>query len=65
MESRRLHIFKSFEEMEDAHYLELSRMDPIERLGKAVELILRVYGVTREELKMRERSNRIIITRRG
>jgi len=63
MESKPLHIFQNIEEMEEAKYLEISKLDPIERLAKTVELILRVYGVTREDLDNRVRSNRITITR--
>ncbi len=63
--SMRLRIFKSFEEAAEADAADIANQAPVERLRETVELILRVYGVTREQLKARDKKFHINITRRG
>ncbi|MES2703143.1 MAG: hypothetical protein V4649_10915 [Bacteroidota bacterium] len=58
---KRISIFTSFEDAARAEALVAAQQSPIERLRETVELILRVYGVTREELNNRKKSNRITI----
>ncbi|MEJ5995427.1 hypothetical protein WG904_13450 [Pedobacter sp. Du54] len=58
---KRIKIYKSLEESkkDDVNYI--INQSPIERLRQTVDLILKVYNVTRESLKQRKRSNRITI----
>lgn len=65
MTKRRIHIYNSFEEQQQAEIAAELARSPVERLRETVELILRVYGVTREDLKNRPKSKRINITRYG
>jgi hypothetical protein len=51
----KLRIFHSFEEAAEAEALADAQQTPVERLRETVELILKVYGVTREQLKARNR----------
>ena len=64
-QSSGIRIYKSFEEQAAAEAAEVVKQAPMERIRETVELILRVYGVTREELKARPKSKRIIITKYG
>ncbi len=61
---KKIRIFKSFEEAEEAEAMEIARQSPVERLRETVERILRVYGVTREQLKARDKKLHITILRR-
>ena len=63
--SMRLRIFKSFEEANEADAFDSAMQPPVERLRETVELILRVYGVTREQLKARNKKRHINIISRG
>ena len=58
-------IHQSFEEMESARYRHAASVDPVQVLRDTVELILRVYGTTREELKKRPRPTQITFTKTG
>ena len=58
-----LRIFHSFAEAEQADLEATLKMDPIERVRQTVELILRAYGFTREELLKRKPSSKITILR--
>jgi hypothetical protein len=60
---RKIRIYTSLEEQAEAEAADAAKQAPIERIRETVELILRVYGVTREELKNRKKSNRINIIR--
>lgn len=55
-------IYHSFEEAERADLQYAADQNPIERLRETVELILRVYGVTREMLLKQKPNNRVTIT---
>lgn len=55
----KLRVYKSFEEQAADEAAEAAKQSPLERIRETVELILRVYGVSREELKKRKKSNRI------
>ena len=57
----RIRIYKSFEEQAADEAAEVAAQPPLQRIKETVELILRVYGVTREDLINRKRSNRINI----
>jgi hypothetical protein len=59
----RINIFNSFEEASKKEIQDILEQPPIDRLRQTVELILRVYNVTRESLKERKSSNRIKIIR--
>jgi hypothetical protein len=48
------HFFSSFEEEEQYRLQQMLKIPPVERIRLTVELILRVYGVTREELNERK-----------
>ena len=61
---RRVRIFGSFEEAAEAEAQDTVRQSPVERIKETVELILRAYGVTREDLKTRERKHHVTIIRR-
>ena len=60
---KKIRIYTSHEERAAAEAAESAGQTPVERLRETVELILRVYGVTREELAARKKSKRITITR--
>lgn len=59
-----LKIFSSFEEAEVFQIKSILKQSPAERIRDTVELILRIYGVTREQLKERKSDNKITILRR-
>jgi len=63
MADKKVQIFHSFEEANDADAYEASQIPPADRIRQTVELILRVYGVSREELKNRKLDTRIKIIR--
>lgn len=52
-------IFSSFSEAEAYELEQIAKQDPIQRIHETVELILRVYGFSREELNQRTPDNRI------
>ena len=58
--SQKLFVFDSIEEQEAANYLYISNQDATKRIKENVDLILRVYGFTRQTIKKRKLSNRII-----
>lgn len=60
---RTLRIYRSLEEANEAELLRTLGQSPQERVAEAVELILRVYGFTRESLKQRKPDTRVRITR--
>jgi hypothetical protein len=62
--NRRIKIFNSLEESKQDEINYIINQSPIERLRQTVELILRVYNVTRESLKEKKQSNRITIIKR-
>jgi hypothetical protein len=57
----RIKIFNSLEESEQDKINYIINQSPVERLRQTVELILRVYNVTRESLKEKKHSKRINI----
>lgn len=59
----RVKIYHSFEEAEEGEIEEILKQKPIDRIRNTVNLILRVYGVTREELANRPRERNITITK--
>jgi len=60
---KKIRIFKSFEEAEEAEAMDIAQQSPAERLRETVERILRVYGVTREQLVARHKKLHINIIR--
>jgi ParB-like chromosome segregation protein Spo0J len=62
--ANRLRIYKSFEEAAEEEAYAAAQQTPVERLRQTFEPILRVYGVTREELNERRGKPRLHITRR-
>jgi|GEM_PF-3834730 len=63
MKGMKLRIFHSWEEMTQAEIEASLKQTPEERIRETVELILRVYGVTREELSNRKEKLKLTITR--
>ena len=59
-----LKIFSSFEEAEIFQIKSILKQSPAERIRDTVQLILRAYDITREQLKGRKRDNKITILRR-
>lgn len=59
--ANRIKIFNSLDESKQDEINYIINQSPIERLRQTVELILRVYNVTRESLKEKKQSNRITI----
>ena len=57
----KLKVFHSHEEMENDRLRISAEMDPMEGIAQTTELILRVYGLTREELSQKPWSNKITI----
>lgn len=62
-ENKVLTIYPTFEKMEEARILRAAACDPVKGLAETVELILRVYGTSREALKNRFKKNTITIFR--
>lgn len=58
-ETRKIRVFHSFEEQEEYEYSQILNQNPLDRIKDTVELILRVYNTSREELSQRKMSNRI------
>ncbi len=56
-------VFNSFEEAELSEIQAVLKQAPIERLRETIELILRVYGVSREELKTWPPYKRVTFTK--
>lgn len=59
LNTKSITIFSTHEEMDDAHYREAAAIDPVEGLRMTVELILRAYGTSREELRHRPGQKKI------
>jgi len=55
----KLKVFRSHEEMEIDRLKHIAEMDPIECLAYATDLILRAYGVSRQDLLQRTESGKI------
>jgi len=60
-----LRIYRSFEEAARSEAMIDARKPPLEGLRETVELILRAYGVTREQLIERRKKMHINIIKRG
>ncbi len=56
-------IFQSYEEMNHSDIEEMASIPPEERIRNTVNLILRAYGVTREELNLRKNKTKVTILR--
>lgn len=56
-------IHQSLEDMESDRSRYAAAVDPVQGLRETVELILRAYGTTREELNKRGRPAQITITK--
>jgi hypothetical protein len=59
----KLTIFKTINEMETTRLQQAAGLDPVTGLARTVELILRVYGVSREQMQMHGKPREIIITK--
>ena len=59
---KRIRFYNSVEETEQASIAHALSQAPAERIRETVELILRVYNVTRAELAARPKSRRIKFT---
>jgi hypothetical protein len=58
-EPRKIRVFHSFEEQEEYEISLLHKQNPLDRIKETVELILRVYNTSREELSKKKSTNRI------
>lgn len=58
----KLKVFHSHEEMENDRLRVSAEMDPMEGIAQTTELILQVYGITREELSQRSWPGKFTIT---
>lgn len=56
-----LRIYHSYEEQKTDEIRDTLALSPRERIKNAVELTLRAYGTTREELRKRKRKKQIKI----
>lgn len=63
MKGMKLRVFHSWEEAEAADIQESLHQSPVERIRETVSLILRVYGVTEEDLNRRRGKLKINIIR--
>jgi len=61
----RIRIFNSFEEAKETETQDIINQSPVDRLRHTVELILRVYQVSRQDLKNRTATGKIRIIRAG
>ena len=61
----RIRIFNSFEEAKETETQDIIKQSPVDRLRHTVELILRVYQVSRQDLKNRTATGKIRIIRAG
>jgi len=59
---REIHVFDSFKEQEDFNNTYIINQSYTDRIKETVDLILKVYGYTRESLKKRKADNTIIFT---
>jgi len=65
MKGMKLRIFHSFEEANAYDACEAARQAPLDRIRKTVQLILRTYGVTEEDLRKRRKKLKLEIIKRG
>ena len=63
MKGMKLRVFHSWEEAAEAEARYDSTQSPVDRIKETVALILRVYGVTQEQLNNRAKKLHINITR--
>jgi len=61
----RIHIFNSLEAAKEKEIQDIIKQSPVDRLRQTVELILRVYHVSREDLKNRTATRKIRIITTG
>ncbi len=59
----RIKFFKSFEEQELYELEQVIQQEPIDRVRETVDLIIRIYGFTRETLMERVPVNKITIVK--
>ena len=59
----RLRIFHSFEEAEETELQKAANQKPVERLRETVELILRIYGFSRQQLLERPPDDALMIVK--
>lgn len=57
----KLRVYKSFDDAADAEAKDAALKAPLDGIRETVALILRVYGVTTEELNNRKKDRRIHI----
>jgi hypothetical protein len=61
----KIHVFNSFEAAKEKEIQDIIKQSPVDRLRQTVELILRAYNVSREDLKNRTATRRIRIILAG
>ena len=59
----KLRVYQSFEEAAEDEAAAAAAKSPVDAIRETVKLILRVYGVTQEELNMRRKKMHINIIR--
>lgn len=60
-----IRIFNSFEEAKETETQDIIKQSPVDRLRHTVELILRVYEVSKQDLKNRTATGKIRIITAG
>lgn len=60
-QKKNIRIFHTFEDAETYDLEQIAKQDPVKRIPETVELILRAYGFSREELIERTPSDKITI----
>lgn len=58
-----LSVYTSFDDAAKRELADVLKQSPEDRIRETVQLILRVYGVTQEELNKRKRNMKITIVR--
>lgn len=61
----KIHVFNSLEDAKEKEIQDIIKQSPVDRLRQTVELILRVYHVSREDLKNRTATQKIRIITAG
>ena len=62
---RRIKVFTSFGEAEEYEIQQILKQNPEDRIRNTVDFILRIHGLTREEMAKRPFNKRITIIKRS
>lgn len=62
---KEISIYQTPKDMEEMRHRRVASIDPAERIQETVDLILRVYGLSRLDLEDRKRATQINFTKLG